>query len=100
MEVVKEEEKPDEVFGLLKAVAHPVRWSIVDVLNREGEVCVCDLQHKLEIEQAVISQQLKKLKSGGVVSGRKKGRYCHYKIVNSNVKELLLAVQKFKAYDE
>lgn len=99
MEVVKEEDKMDDVFGLLKAVAHPVRWSIVELLNRHGEICVCDLQHKLEIEQAVISQQLKKLKSGGVVTARKKGRFCHYQIVDSNVRDLLQAVHNFKSHD-
>lgn len=90
----------EAVFDLLKAVAHPVRYAIVRLLNQKEEICVCDLQHKLEIEQAVISQQLKRLKSAGVVSATKKGRYCHYKLTNGNVKSLLFAVEKFKNYDE
>lgn len=102
MSITVKQKSPEQeaVFDLLKAVAHPVRFAILKLLNQKEEICVCDLQHKLEIEQAVISQQLKRLKSAGVVTATRKGRYCHYKLTNGNVKNLLFAVQNFKYYDE
>ena len=63
----------------LKALAHPVRLTIVRLLA-EREECVCgDLVNELPLAQSTVSQHLKALKEVGLVQGTVQGRttcYC------------------------
>ncbi|MBK8110972.1 MAG: helix-turn-helix transcriptional regulator [Saprospiraceae bacterium] len=51
----------------LKAIAHPIRFVIVEMLSRENELSVTDIHEKLDIEQAVASHHLRILKNQNVV---------------------------------
>lgn len=63
----------------LKALAHPVRLTIVRLLA-EREECACgDLVSELPLAQSTVSQHLKALKEVGLVQGTVQGRttcYC------------------------
>ncbi|MFZ2961261.1 MAG: metalloregulator ArsR/SmtB family transcription factor [Candidatus Ozemobacteraceae bacterium] len=58
------------VADILKAIGHPIRLRIIEVLAA-GETSVGSLQIALGIPQPIVSQQLRILKSGGVVQSRK-----------------------------
>ena len=74
--------------GFLKALAHPTRLAILDIL-REGEQCVCHIEAALAQRQAYISQQLMILKNAGLVESRRDGLNLYYRVVKPEVFRLL-----------
>jgi len=73
---------------MLKALAHPVRLRIVDILRGE-EQCVCDLETALGLRQACVSQHLMTLRRAGVVTDRKDGLRVYYRVSDSSVHAVL-----------
>lgn len=73
---------------LFKALAHPVRIRILELL-REGERTVSELQVELESEGSTVSQQLSVLRARSLVVGRKEGTSVHYRVVDPQVFALL-----------
>ena len=73
---------------VLKAVAHPVRLQIVELLETR-EMCVGDIVAALGGKQAITSQQLNMMKDKGVLNCRRNGTKVYYRIENKNVIKLL-----------
>ena len=73
---------------VLKAVAHPVRLQIVELLET-NEMCVGDIVAALGGKQAITSQQLNMMKDKGVLNCRRDGVKVYYRIENKNVIKLL-----------
>jgi len=73
---------------ILKALSHPVRLQILDIL-RDGEQCVCHLEAVLKFRQAYISQQLMTLRKVGLVADRKDGLRVYYRITDQAVLRVL-----------
>lgn len=64
---------------LFHALSDEKRLRIVEQL-RGGECCVCDLVDALDAGQSLLSFHLKTLKSAGLVSDRKQGRWSYYRL--------------------
>lgn len=77
-----------ELVIYLKAIAHPTRLEILDML-RSGEICVCHIEKALAKRQAYVSQQLMKLRDSGLVQSRKEGLKVYYALKNTQVKRWL-----------
>jgi ArsR family transcriptional regulator, arsenate/arsenite/antimonite-responsive transcriptional repressor len=71
------------------ALSDETRLRIVLMLAR-GERCVCDLQTDLDAAQSRLSFHLKTLKTAGLVTDRKEGRWVHYAL-NPEVLEAVAA---------
>jgi ArsR family transcriptional regulator, zinc-responsive transcriptional repressor len=72
----------------LKALGHPVRLRIIDLLTH-GSLSVGELAQKLDQQQAIVSQQLKILRLSGLVSSvRAEGRV-FYSIAVPHLRNLL-----------
>jgi len=82
------ENTAEHVAEVLKAVAHPVRLQIVELLDA-GEMCVGDIVEALGGKQAITSQQLNMMKDKGVLNCRRDGARVYYRIENKNVIKLL-----------
>ncbi|MEA3223124.1 MAG: metalloregulator ArsR/SmtB family transcription factor [Thermodesulfobacteriota bacterium] len=68
----------EEIATLLKVLGNPTRVMIVKELST-GEQCVCDLENKLEISQANVSQHLNILRVNGIVNCIRQGNSrCYY----------------------
>jgi DNA-binding transcriptional ArsR family regulator len=63
---------------LMKALGHPTRLQILEVLSEEGESCVCHLENRLGQRQAYISQQLARLREADLVVDRREGLFIFY----------------------
>ena len=63
---------------LAKALSHPARIAILEILAQRNE-CICgDITEELPLAQSTVSQHLKALKSVGVIKGRVEGvRVCY-----------------------
>jgi ArsR family transcriptional regulator len=64
---------------LFKALGHPVRLRIVDLL-REGERSVSDLQASMELEGSAVSQHLMILRARQIVEPRRDGANVYYRV--------------------
>jgi DNA-binding transcriptional ArsR family regulator len=76
---------------VLKAVAHPIRLQIVELLE-DGELCVGSIADALGDKQAIISQQLNIMKSRGIVATRREGAKVFYHIEDTKVIKVLSCV--------
>jgi len=78
---------------LLKAMAHPVRLQILDIL-REGEQCVCHIEAVLRLRQAYVSQQLVVLRRANLVLDRKAGLRVYYRLADPAVVRVMDQARK------
>jgi DNA-binding transcriptional ArsR family regulator len=63
---------------ILKALSHPIRIILVDAL-RQRDMCVCDLNDLVNVDQSSVSRHLAQLKKAGIVSERREGmRVIHH----------------------
>lgn len=60
---------------LLRAIAHPQRLAIVDLLGRHPRLCNREIQEMLGIEQAILSQYLSLMRDKGLLELEKEGKY-------------------------
>lgn len=77
--------------ALLKAIAHPVRLQIVDMIRSEPE-CVCHLSAALGKTQPYISQQLAILRNARVIVDEREGPNIFYRLADDNLVRQVAAV--------
>jgi ArsR family transcriptional regulator len=72
-------EEAEQLAAMLKALAHPVRLQIVDLLSRYGgQVCVCDVEAQFDLSQPTISHHLKVLRQAGLIDCEQRGVWIYY----------------------
>jgi ArsR family transcriptional regulator len=64
---------------MLKALAEPMRWRILDALARE-ELCVCHLVEELGAPQPLVSHHLRVLKDAGLVDTERHRYWTYYRL--------------------
>jgi len=80
---------------ILKALAHPTRLHIVEILLN-GEKCVNDIKDLFDATQPNISQHLNILKFSDVVDYRQDGNLrCYYLKDPKKINKIILAVRQF-----
>ena len=76
-----------------KALAHPLRISILDAL-REGELTVNEISQHFNVEPANASQQLAVLRNRNIVITRKDGANVYYSVSDKSIFKLLDAAKE------
>ena len=76
-----------------KALAHPLRISILDAL-REGELTVNEISQRFNVEPANASQQLAVLRNRNIVVTRKDGANVYYSVSDKSIFKLLDAAKE------
>lgn len=69
----------DRRAEVLKALAEPARWRIVERLSVE-ELCVCHLVEDLDVAQPLVSHHLKVLRDAGVVESERFKQWVYYRL--------------------
>ncbi|WP_238881814.1 helix-turn-helix transcriptional regulator [Clostridium sp. YIM B02551] len=85
----KDFDKYNDVSEMLKVLAHPVRLCIVRGLLEHGACNVTYMQDCLDTPQSTISQHLQKLRTAGIIEGRRNGLEIFYKVCNEQVENLI-----------
>ena len=67
-------------LALFKCLADETRLTSVLLLQREGELCVCELAVALQVSQPKVSRHLALLRESGLVSDRKEGQWVYYRL--------------------
>jgi ArsR family transcriptional regulator len=73
---------------LFRALSHPVRLRILDILARQ-EACVCHLTAALGKRQPYVSQQLAALREADLVADRREGTLIYYRLSDEHLATLL-----------
>jgi len=64
---------------IIKAMAHPTRLFIVDMLSKK-EKCVCELTEMIGADVSTVSKHLSILKTAGIVQDDKRGSSVYYQL--------------------
>ena len=70
--------KDNRIATYAKALAHPARVAILQLLVKK-QACICgDIVEELPLSQSTVSQHLKELKNAGLINGTVEGpRSCY-----------------------
>ena len=80
--------------GLLKCICDETRFEILELLQKDNELCVNDFVEKLKKDQPLVSHHLKTLKKCGIVKSRDEGKKVMYTISNPQLSALISNVTK------
>jgi ArsR family transcriptional regulator, arsenate/arsenite/antimonite-responsive transcriptional repressor len=75
-------------MDVLRALAHPVRWGILERLAAEPGICACDFTEFFDVSQPTISAHLKVLREAGLVTSKRIGTTICYSIAPGQLTSL------------
>ena len=81
-------------ISLLKCICDETRFEILELLQKNKELCVNDFVKKLKKDQPLVSHHLKTLKNCGILKSRDEGKKAIYEITNNQLSELIANVTK------
>ena len=76
----------NDMTRLFNLSGNPARMKILFLLYKEGQMCPCDFSDILDMSVGGISQHLRKLKDGGIISDKKVGQTVFYSLNVENMK--------------
>ena len=86
--------------AVFKALAHPTRLAIVEILASEGPRCVCELVCRFGCDQSTISKHLAVLRSVGIVSCTKEGLNVTYQLSMKCVYQFMKCIERLESEDD
>lgn len=75
-----------DLIQVMKALSDETRMRILNIL-KEGDLCVCEIEVLLDINQSNASRHLNKLTNAKILDYYKVAKYVYYKINEDTVKE-------------
>ena len=85
-------ENLERAANILKAIAHPIRISIVGCLEDGKKRTVTEIHRHLGIEQPTTSHHLGILKDRGVLASKREGKNTWYFLKHENLRTILSCV--------
>tara|TARA_B100000809_G_scaffold73340_1_gene71118 strand:+ start:2193 stop:2477 length:285 start_codon:yes stop_codon:yes gene_type:complete len=89
-----EANKLESAAEMLKAIAHPVRIAIVEMLSSDKQLNVTEIYESLKIEQAAASHHLSILKNKGVLLSERSGKNCIYSLKHQRISQIIECIDK------
>lgn len=78
----------------LRAIAHPMRIAIIDLLNDNNKLSVTEIYSALDIEQASASHHLNILKNKGILVSRREGKKIFYSLKSVTLTEIIECINR------
>ncbi len=94
MENTLNPERLQKASKILKAMAHPIRVAILNLLSENKKMTVTEIHRTLNIEQSTTSHHLGILKDKGVLLSERNGKNSYYFLQNSNLKHIIECLNK------
>jgi DNA-binding transcriptional ArsR family regulator len=82
----------ERASNMLKAIAHPIRISIVSCLEQNQNKTVTEIHKLLGIEQSTASHHLGILKDKGVLGSRRDGKNTYYFLKHEKLTSILVCI--------
>jgi DNA-binding transcriptional ArsR family regulator len=71
-----------QLAGSLALAGNEVRLKILFLLQEEGQLCPCDLSDILGMNISAVSQHLRKMKDGKIITSKKTGQTIFYSMTD------------------
>lgn len=85
-------ESLDKASNMLKAMAHPIRISIIGCLEEGKEKSVTEIHKFVGIEQSTASHHLGIMRDRGILGSRREGKNTFYFMKNEHLLSLLKCI--------
>ncbi len=79
----------ESAANMLKAIAHPMRIAILNLLDENERLSVSEIYQKLGIEQAAASHHLGILKDKGILLSKREGKNTFYALKHENFSKVV-----------
>lgn len=86
-------EKYEKAAYILKAVAHPTRLAIIQLLDVQENLMVNEICDTLNCEQSLISHHLINMKLRGILKSHKDGLNVYYSLKQQEITKLLSCIE-------
>lgn len=90
---LKETEEISKTYSFLRAIADPNRLKILCVLQ-SGLKCVCEIVPAVGITDKLASHHLKQLKSIGLLTEKREGKFIYYGLDHKAIKDYKVLFNK------
>ncbi len=87
-------EKLELAASKLRAISHPMRIAIIELLSGDSHLSVTQIYNALNIEQATASHHLNILKNKGVLVSKRDGKKIYYSLRNSTLTEIIECINR------
>ncbi|NEM97078.1 ArsR/SmtB family transcription factor [Pontibacter burrus] len=98
LKVRLDKKKLERAAYVLKSVAHPVRISIIDLLQQKERLTVSELQEILQIEQSLLSHHLTNMRDKGVVNTKREGKNVFYSLTDSSITSIIDSINTCRIF--
>jgi DNA-binding transcriptional ArsR family regulator len=88
--------KLDKMAGRLRAIAHPMRIAILELLSQGEELSVTEIYSRLDLEQAAASHHLNIMKNKGILKSKREGKKIYYSLMNHTLSDIVYCISKCK----
>lgn len=85
-------EKLEGAANMLKAIAHPMRIAILNMLESGNKMTVSEIHQQLGLEQSSTSHHLGILKDKGVLYSKREGKNTYYFLKHENFAKVIECV--------
>lgn len=92
MNLLPQEQRLHRAADLLTLIANPIRMRMIILLDHYGALKVSSLQAHLQIEQALTSHYLIKMKNKGLLTSRRQGKEVYYTLADPALMQIIALV--------
>jgi len=85
----------DIATGLLRAIAHPLRLTILEFIDSKEVINVNKIYNTLKLEQSITSQHLRILRNADLVHTRREGKFIYYSLNYDKIEQVNVAINSF-----
>jgi DNA-binding transcriptional ArsR family regulator len=92
--IILEVEKLEAAASRLRAIAHPMRIAIIELLTQNMKLTVTEIYENLNIEQASASHHLNILKNKGLLDSKRNGKMIYYSLKYDNLSRIVECINR------
>ena len=87
-------EKLEMAASKLRAIAHPMRIAIIDLLTANQKLTVTQIYERLSLEQASASHHLNILKNKGLLESKRDGKKIFYSLKQTHLSQVIECIDR------
>lgn len=87
-------EKLELAASKLRAIAHPMRIAIIDLLTVNPKLTVTQIYENLNLEQASASHHLNILKNKGLLDSKRDGKMIYYSLKQTHLTDVIECIDR------